>query len=132
MKKLGLIFLFLTVAISSSYSQTEGNTMSKKQFLYLLRLEKTMLDPAAWTPEKNKILQNHFSYLQKLLADGKLILAGRTLVEDDKTFGIMIYEEENLEAAKSIAENDPAVKGKVMTVEVYPYSVALIREGKEK
>ena len=104
----------------------------KKQFLYLLRLEKTMLDSAAWTPEKSKIVQNHFAYLQKLLAEGKLILAGRTQVDADKTFGIVIYEADNLEDANSIAENDPAVKGKVMTAEVYPYSVALIREGKEK
>ena len=132
MKKLGFTLLFLTFCISSSYSQTEGNTSGKKQYLYLLRLEKTMFDSAAWTPEKNKILQNHFAYLQKLLSDGKLILAGRTQVEADKTFGIVIYEADNFEAAKSIAENDPAVKGKVMTAEVYPYTVALIREEKGK
>ena len=33
MKKFELIILFLTVAVSSAYSQTEGNTMDKKQLL---------------------------------------------------------------------------------------------------
>jgi uncharacterized protein YciI len=132
MKKLSLVLLLMVAFVGTTYSQQEQNNAGKKQFLYLVRLEKAMYDSTAWAPDKVKIVQDHFAYLQKLLADGILILAGRTEVEFDKTFGIVIFEANNFEEAKSIAENDPAVKGKVMNVEVYPYSVALIREGDKK
>lgn len=123
-----IIFL---IVVNISFSQSKETQSSKKQYLYLLRLDKTMLDTAAWTPEKNKIVQEHFANLQKMLSDGTLILAGRTQNALDKTFGIVIYEADSFEEAKTIAENDPAVKAKIMTVEVFPYGVALMRTEKK-
>lgn len=125
-----ILFVITIFAISTTIcSQTINSEQAPKQFLYLLRLEKSMLDSSAWTPEKSKVVQRHFAYLQKLLADGKLIVAGRTQVEDSKTFGIVIFESENFETAQQIAHNDPAVKEKIMTVEVFPYQVALMKRG---
>ncbi|MFA7228605.1 MAG: YciI family protein [Melioribacteraceae bacterium] len=131
MKKI-LIIILIFFAASIVYSQETGKGGSKKQFLYLLRLEKQMYDPAAWTPEKNSIVMEHFERLKKMLAEGFLILAGRTQVDLDKTIGLVIYEADSLEDAKKIAENDPAVKAGIMTVEVFPYEVALIKEIQKK
>ena len=131
MKKIFFTLLILLITANISLSQNNETQTVKKQFLYLLRLEKNMFDTAAWTPEKNKIVQEHFAHLQKMLSDGTLILAGRTQNALDKTFGIVIYEADSFEEAKSIAENDPAVKGKIMTVEVFPYEVALMRTEKK-
>ena len=86
-----------------------------------------MQDTAAWTPEKQQSVAAHFARLQKMLQDGILILAGKTSTDLSTTFGIVVYEAESLEEAKAIAEDDPAVKAKIMTVEVYPYQVALMR-----
>ncbi len=130
MKKLFLIIVCMVISFGGLSAQQE-NKPAKKQFLYLLRLEKTMLDSSAWTPEKSEIVSQHFARLKKMLADGNLILAGRTQVENDKTFGIVIYEANSFDEAKQIAESDPAVKAKIMSVEVYPYEVALMR-GEEK
>jgi uncharacterized protein YciI len=130
MKKIFFVLLLSSVAAGFSFAQEGANASGKKQFLYLLRLEKSMHDSTAWTPEKIKIVQAHFAHLQKMLADGVLILGGRTQVAYDKTFGIVIYEADSFDAAKLIAENDPAVKGGVMTVEVFPYEIALMRKGK--
>lgn len=112
MRKTFLIMTALIIIANISIAQNNSGKIEKKQFLYLLRLEKSMLDSSAWTPEKSKIVQEHFARLQKMLSDGVLILAGRTQVSDDKTFGIVIYEADSFEAAKTIAENDPAVKAK--------------------
>jgi uncharacterized protein YciI len=131
MKKILICTIVFLVIAGVSVAQTDQKKMEKKQFLYLLRLEKSMDDSAAWTPEKSKIVQEHFARLQKMNDDGILILAGRTQNELDKTFGIVIYEASSFEEAKSIAENDPAVKGKIMTVEVFPYEVALMRGQKK-
>lgn len=133
MKRIFFILMFLMSAISGlSFAQTNNVKKEKGQYLYLLRLEKSMQDSTAWTPDKSKIVQEHFMRLQKMLSEGTLILAGRTQVSFDKTIGIVVFEADSFEEAKLIAENDPAVKGKIMTVEVFPYAVALMREGIKK
>ena len=59
--------------------------------------------------------------------DGKLILAGRTLNMDEKTFGIVILEVTSKEEAETIMKNDPAVSEGIMTAELFPYRVALMK-----
>ena len=127
--KRSMLFLVVIVFISSNifYAQNAEKNKQKEQFIYVLHLEKNMQDSTAWTPDKMKIAQEHFTHLQKLLADGILILGGRTQTPLSQTFGIVIFEAGSLKEAKEIAENDPAVKGKIMNVEVFPYKIALMR-----
>ena len=47
---------------------------------------------------------------------------------DESTLGIAIFEAEDESTARNIMENDPAVKGGVMTAELYPYQIALMRK----
>ncbi len=86
------------------------------------------MDNSNWTNTDNMIVDQHLSNLKKLLEEGILVLAGRTLEEDDKTFGIVIFEAETDEQAEQIMLNDPAVKGGIMVSELHPYRVALIRK----
>lgn len=65
--------------------------------------------------------------LQGLLKEGKLILAGKTEGLDSKTFGIVIFEADSEEEAKMIMDSDPAVLEGIMTAELHPYRVALMR-----
>jgi uncharacterized protein YciI len=51
---------------------------------------------------------------------------------DEKTFGIVIIEVESEEEALNIMNNDPAVSEGVMTAELFPYRVALIRTDKKE
>ena len=99
----------------------------KKQFIYVLKLIPTLLNESNWTEKHEEIVSIHFSVLQELQRDGKLILAGRTLTMDEKTFGIVILEVESEEEAQSIMKNDPAVSEGIMTAELFPYRVALIK-----
>jgi uncharacterized protein len=129
------ILPLIVVALATAnyiYPQKTDGVSQKQQFIYVLHLEKSMQDSTTWTPDKMKIAQEHFAHLQKLLTDGVLILGGRTQMPFTKTFGIVVYEADSFEEAKAIAENDPAVKGKIMTVEVYPYKVALMRNCEKK
>lgn len=127
MKKIYLIITVLIIAANVSFSQNNSGKIEKKQFLYLLRLEKTMQDTSAWSAEKQQVVAAHFAHLQKMLQDGILILAGKTSTDLATTFGIVVFEADSFESAKVIAENDPAVIAKIMNVEVFPYEVALIR-----
>ncbi len=98
------------------------------QYIYILRLIPRLMDNSNWTNTDNMIVDQHLSNLKKLLDEGILVLAGRTLEEDDKTFGIVIFEAETDKQAEQIMLNDPAVKGGIMVSELHPYRVALIRK----
>ena len=100
--------------------------MEKQQFIYVLKLVPHLLDEKNWTDVEENIVSRHFEALERLKQRGKLILAGRTLNFDEKTFGIVIFEAESEQDANVIMENDPAVKEKVMTAELFPYRVALM------
>ena len=53
----------------------------------------------------------HVDYLNTLNAEGKLVLAGPTLGEDNKPTGsIVIVEADSLEAAQALAAGDPYAK----------------------
>lgn len=99
----------------------------KKQFIYVLKLIPYLLDENNWTEREEKIVNKHFVELQELLREGKLVLAGRTLNMDEKTFGIVILEVDSEEEARTIMKNDPAVAEEIMTAELFPYRVALIK-----
>lgn len=100
----------------------------RKQFIYVLKLIPSLLKAEKWTEREEKIVNNHFNKLQGLLADGKLILAGKTADLDENTFGIVILEVESEEEALNIMKSDPAVAEGIMKAELFPYSVALIRK----
>ncbi len=128
MKKLLCIIMSLVFICNLVYAQTEKKESPKKQFVYILKLNEKYFDEKNWTDADMKIVGEHFARLQQMLSGGSLILAGRTDVENSKTLGLVIYEEESFEKAKEVAEADPAVKAGIMKVEVYPYNVALIRK----
>ena len=101
----------------------------KKQYIYVLKLIPTLYQPENWTEKEEDTVSRHFTKLQDLLREGKLILAGKTSGrEDENTFGIVILEIESEEEALSIMKNDPAVADGIMTAELFPYHVALIRK----
>lgn len=97
----------------------------KKQFIYVLKLIPPLFNIDHWTKTEESIVDRHFARLQELLEEGKLILAGKTSGIDEKTFGIVILEVDNEEAARAIMQNDPAVSEGIMTAELFSYQIAL-------
>lgn len=80
------------------------------------------------TPEEDAIVSKHFQYLQTLTAQGVVLLAGRTLHTDKTSHGLVILEVDSEEDARTLMENDPAVKAGVFRAELFPFFVALVRE----
>ncbi len=99
-----------------------------QQFVYVLRLVPRLHDDAAWTDADKKAVGAHFARLQAATKSGQVILAGRTLEPGDKTFGLVVFEAEDLAAARTFTAGDPAVVAGVMTATVHPYAVALQRK----
>jgi uncharacterized protein YciI len=131
-KLLFLVFLLIAFQpvsnVASAGNLTEKS--AKKQFVYVLKLKPDYKVEKNWTPAVNETVGKHFNHLKALTDKGTVIMAGRTdyNVTNDHVFGIVVFEAENLEEATKIMLSDPAVIGKVMTAEVHPFSVALMRK----
>jgi uncharacterized protein YciI len=77
------------------------------------------------TEEENRLVGEHFQYLQGLLAQGKLLIAGPC---EDASMGIAVLETQDEAEARSILALDPAVTAGVFTCEIKPYRVSLMRK----
>lgn len=76
------------------------------------------------TPEEDKILEEHFLYLQDLTRRGVVYIAGPVT---DGRFGIVVFDAESEINAREIMLSDPAAKAGLFGVELYPFRVSLFR-----
>ncbi len=99
-----------------------------KQFIYVLKLVPRLHDDTAWTDADKKTAGAHFAHLTAATKERKVVLAGRTLEPGARTFGLVIFEAADEPAARTFMASDPAVLGNIMTAELHPYQVALMRK----
>ena len=95
-------------------------------FLYTLTPRRLAMLTEGATPDEQALAGHHWAYSQALLADGTLIFAGRTLNRDPSTFAFAVVRAPSLDAARVIAERDPAVAGGVFATEVFPFQPMLM------
>ncbi len=67
----------------------------------------------------------HFERLQRLTAEGVMILVGPTL--GPVNTGIAVFEAPDEAAARRLMEEDPAIASGIATGELRPFRVALLR-----
>ncbi len=96
-----------------------------KQWLYRIQPVRLELLVAGGTAEEEATLAQHFSYLQRLTEAGVVQLAGRTLLADYHSFGIVIFHAPDEEAALVIMHNDPGVQERLFRAELFPWRTAL-------
>lgn len=99
-----------------------------REYIYVLKLIPRLYDEENWTEEDRDIVRKHFVRLKDFCDEGKVILAGKTDREYEKDFGIVIFLEENDKTAEIFMNEDPAVKYGIMTAEVFPYRIALLKK----
>ncbi len=80
---------------------------------------------ATMTEEEQAVWGVHFARLQRLLAEGVMILVGPTLGRTNT--GIAIFEAPDEQAARAIMEADPVVEGGYARGELRPFVVSLLR-----
>jgi uncharacterized protein YciI len=80
---------------------------------------------ATMTDDERAVWSTHFERLQRLMADGTLVLAGPTLGRHNT--GICVIEAPDEDAARRLMEEDPAVAGGYARGELRPFRVSLLR-----
>jgi uncharacterized protein YciI len=77
------------------------------------------------TEAEAAVFAEHFAHLQRLLAEGVLVLAGPTLGETNT--GLAVFEAPDEEAARAVMESDPAIAQGVVSGELREMRVSLLR-----
>jgi uncharacterized protein YciI len=95
------------------------------QFLYRIQPARLGMLTEGPTEREAEVLGEHVAYLSRLVGEGSVLMAGRTLTADERTFGIAVLVAATLDEAEAIMNDDPAVKHGVMRAELFPYRVAL-------
>ncbi len=121
------LFLFFLVALMTT-SPTWSSPPPVPTWLGILRLVPRLHDDAAWTDQDKAAVGAHFARLKVATAQGSVVLAGRTDEAGDRTLGLVVFKAANAATADAYLREDPAVAGGVMTMEVRPYSIALLRD----
>jgi uncharacterized protein YciI len=76
------------------------------------------------TEEESRIVSEHYEYLKRLRAEGRLVLAGPSALPGD-SFGLGIFEQDDRAVVEAIVAADPAVTGGIMTAEIRPYRISV-------
>jgi uncharacterized protein YciI len=77
------------------------------------------------TADEKAVWAVHFRRLQRLMASGRLILAGPTL--GTVNTGLVIFDAPNEQAARQVMKEDPVVRGGYALGEMRPFRVSLLR-----
>lgn len=99
------------------------------QFLCTLRPTRLAMVTDGPTDAEARTIERHFAYLSRLADDGILLLAGRTLDDNDQTHGIAILTAEDEDHANRLVNDDPAIVDGVMTATIQPFRVAIHAKG---
>jgi uncharacterized protein YciI len=95
------------------------------RWIYLLRATRpAMVDEP--TDDELVVLRKHFSYLERLTAEGTCVLAGPSVSPTD-TFGLCVLDVEDESTAREIMQADPSIVGGIMTGELRPMRMTFLR-----
>lgn len=88
---------------------------------YIFVILKTGKNTTVDKEEKTKLFQGHMNNIKRLVADGKLFVAG-PFGKNELTYrGLFILNVKTVEEAKQLCDTDPAIKAGIFDVELIPW-----------
>ena len=131
MKTTLVILLFLISCVSVFAQNTNPNydaELAKKLGAdeygmknYVLVILKTGENKTKDKEELNKLFRGHMENIQRLVKEGKLIVAG-PFGENNLTWrGLFIFDVKTVEEARELVQTDPAIKAGIFDVDLVPW-----------
>ena len=130
MKRIAICALLLLATMASAQTDNPKYDKALAESLggddygmksYVLAILKTGTNTTADKETTSRLFRGHMDNMGKLVDEGKLIVAG-PLGKNDKAYrGIFILNAKTVEEAAAWVATDPAVQGKLLDVELYPW-----------
>lgn len=131
------IFIFFTVALLSCNTHTPEESSSAKESTLDSLLQTVTTDQYGMKKyvlaylrkgpnrdrskeEESELQKAHMQNIEKMAADGKLVLAGPFL-DDGEVRGIYIFNVETIEEAEALTNTDPAIQAGSLVMELVPW-----------
>ena len=102
-------------------------SMDNSDYLYVVRPTRPEMLSDGMTEAEQNTVAAHFDYLQELADRGVVRIAGRTLDSGKQTFGLVVFTAASGTEAQSLVDQDPAVRERVMTAELFSFRIAIDR-----
>ena len=105
-------------------STSEDHYVTAKPVQYIVYLKGTRETwPDDMTADEEEIMGKHFVYLQNLMYEGKMLLAGPS---QGLKVGLVVLNVADEAEARRIMDVEPSVAGGVHTYELYPFVASLL------
>ncbi len=118
-----LILIAIPKLSASSSQENKGESMIEYKHYFVQLLGTRDGWPANMTEPEEKIMQEHFVYLQDLIAQKKVLIAGPCF---EPVFGLIILQTSTEKEAIEIMKNEPSVVQGVHTYEMHPMRASLM------
>ncbi|NUY82098.1 hypothetical protein HUK80_14435 [Flavobacterium sp. MAH-1] len=125
--KLLLVCLFCTSGFAqadTNYDKALAEKLGADEYgmkKYVLAILKSGTNTTTDKKITGELFRGHMDNINRLAAEGKLIVAG-PLGKNDKNYrGIFILDAKTIEEAQALVATDPAVKEKLLDVELYEW-----------
>ncbi len=107
---------------NSKYDKKLADSLKSDDYgmrLYYLVLLKTGSNTGAGKATTDSLFRGHMQNIGMLVQQGKLVVAGPIKKNDRHLRGIFILNATSMEEASALLETDPAIKHKLLDVEIY-------------
>ena len=116
-----LVLLYSFLGVNSTFAQEDSQEPKYEMTTYYMAFLKK---GPKWSPEvteeTKKVQAAHLRNIEKLVDEGKMILAGPFL-DEWEVRGIFVYKVDSMEEAIALTEQDPAVIAGRLSLEVHPW-----------
>lgn len=132
MKHLILSLLLICAAFSHSSAQSENPKYDKAladslgadkygMKMYYLVILKSGSNQVTDKEKMGELFKGHMDNINKLVKDGKMVIAGPLGKNDKQYRGIFVLNVKSKEEVDALLEGDTAIKEKVFDVEIFPW-----------
>lgn len=121
-----LVFLYFSLSMFSqsttpSFDEKLAKSLNADEYgmkQYVFCLLKTGSNTTATKEETQKLFEGHMSNINQLAKEGKLVVAGPFMKNEQNYRGIYIFNAHSIEEAKTFVATDPAVQSKLLEAEL--------------
>ncbi|RQO74257.1 hypothetical protein DBR43_02345 [Pedobacter sp. KBW06] len=118
--------------INKNYDEKLAKELNADEYgmkTYVLAILKTGTEKSLTKAKQDSVFKGHMVNIGKLVADGKLVVAG-PMGKNDKSYrGIFILDVPTIEEARKLVDTDPAIQSKLLDVDLFIwYGSAALKE----